>query len=100
MWHFLNKCMIIDFLPLLFISWACLIPLVICLGGLYHICDLWGQERGVVDSVLQLLLGKMMESLNQSLKDFGNFKILLLHLTDVETESQEFSVLPEAARNW
>ena len=75
--HFLNKCVIIDFLPLLFISWACLIPLVICLGGLYHIRDLWGQERGVVDSVLQLPLGKMMESLNQSLKDVGSFKILL-----------------------
>lgn len=86
MWFFLDKCMIIESLLLLFVSSACLIPPVICLGGLYHVCDFWGQGRSVADSVYQLLLRKMMESLNQSLKDVGSFQILLLHLTNRETE--------------
>ena len=38
-----------------------------------------------------------MKLLNQSLKDVGRFKLLLLCLTDRETESCEFSILPEAA---
>lgn len=80
MWHFLNKLLIIDSLLLLFMSWACLIPLVTCLGGLYHGCDLRGQIS-VVDSVCQLLLRKIMESLNQNLKDIAGIKILLFHLT-------------------
>lgn len=42
--------------------------IVICLGGLYHVCDFWGQEKSVVDRICQLLLGKVMEALNLNLK--------------------------------
>ena len=37
----------------------------------------------------------MMKLLNQDLKDVGHFNILLLHLTDRETETQEVENLLE-----
>lgn len=75
MWHFLNKLLIIDSLPLLFISRSCLIPLVISSGGVcvclrvcarlrthvraFKVGDFGEQGKGVVDSICQLLLGKI-----------------------------------------
>lgn len=74
-----------DSLPLLLIAWVCLFPLVICFGGL---CDFWGQGSSVVERVCQLLLGKILASLIQKIRDLGGFQILPFHLTDVEPKSQ------------
>lgn len=40
-----------------------------------------------------------MESLNQNLKVVTSVQILPFHLTDMDTESLEFSDLPEVAYN-
>lgn len=49
MWHFLNKHVVIDFLPLLFMSCACLVSLGLCSDGLYHVSDFGRQERVSTD---------------------------------------------------
>lgn len=46
----------------------------------------FGGKKKVVDRVCQHLLGKILESLNQNLRDVGSIQILLFHLIDMETQ--------------